>query len=263
MRTHALHRTTWSMINDQWSHTHFSYQPHLSFISFACHSSNNYINGRVFYSATMKNVSSTTDASFVSPKCTEARKRTVTEVDETASMRPNKKAQIMALSNSSSLDPYTPHSIDDSLPPFTCCFIDDKTMMASQNSMLVPSPPSMVMSDGSMSSVNTNCTMPTMIQTTTDIKSRISHTNRIYNVELHIEFLRTLKKLNKSMQRTDQSRTFFLRALVRHHHYRQGYFTSPEWYRSQQERQQMTKSVHYDSLHRTVFWKWRKWNERA
>ena len=93
-----------------------------------------------------------------------------------------------------------------------------------------------------------------MIQTaTTDIKSINTHANGIDKVELQIEFLRTLKKLNKSMQRTDQSRTFFFRALVRHHHYRQGYFTSPEWIKSQQERQQMTKIVHYDALHRTVF----------
>ena len=200
----------------------------------------------------MKNISSTTDATFVSPQCTEARKRTVTEVDETVSMRPNKKAQIMARSKSSSLDTFTSHSTDDALPSFTYCSIDDKTMNSS---------PSMVMSDGSTSRVNTNCmahssstAMSTMIQTTTtDIKSINTHTNGIDKVELQIEFLRTLKKLNKSMQRTDQSRTFFFRALVRHHHYRQGYFTSPEWIKSQQERQQMTKIVHYDALHRTVF----------
>jgi hypothetical protein len=69
-------------------------------------------------------------------------------------------------------------------------------------------------------------------------------------VEVQIEFLRTIKKLNKSIQRTDQSRVM-IRKL--HPILHDAYFTSPRWYVSEHQRHCLTQSIQHDCLYRTVF----------
>jgi hypothetical protein len=100
--------------------------------------------------------------------------------------------------------------------------------------------------------------------------SNISNDNSIHTVELQLEFLRTLKKLYKSIQRTDESRNILQRqrfvythenAYNHHHHHHDhnhcsqsiNYFTTRQWYETELYRKQFKQIIQNDCLHRTVF----------
>lgn len=185
------------------------------------------------------------------------RKRSETDAANVASPRQTKKAVWMseASSDRSSYVAYPLHSINKDIPSVTFCSSQDITTNDEISNLPKMSPPPQTM-------YGVSSLIPTI---NTTICNSINNTDW---VELHIEFLRTLKKLNKSIQRTDQSRIFFIRALHRHHwmhhnnHHKHNsknnnnrngdnelrYFTSPEWYKSQQDRQEFAKIVHHDCL---------------
>jgi hypothetical protein len=75
------------------------------------------------------------------------------------------------------------------------------------------------------------------------------HVSTVVPVELQLEFLRTLKKLNKSIQRTDQSRT----VVKRLHSSDENVFYTSKWLEVQQNRQIFAQMIYNDSLTRTVF----------
>jgi hypothetical protein len=74
-----------------------------------------------------------------------------------------------------------------------------------------------------------------------------SSTTVIDPVELQLEFLRTLKKLDRSIQRTDQSRSVIKRL------HAASFMDRSEWHQIEEHRQQFAEMIHRDSLTRTVF----------
>ena len=193
-------------------------------------------------------------------------KRTFAFVDETSyqyHIAPNKKARIMSMVSSSgrwSLLGTSPvHSQSEDRPILLPCCSSGDTMIVNPNSMLLYKTFPPMLNAATFREDNDGMT------TTTTISTINSPTPAHVDwVELQIKFLRALKKLNKSMQRTDQSRMFFVRTLQKQQHrlplyqtdHNDGglrYFTSPEWYQKQQYRRQFAKIVHYDCLYRTVF----------
>jgi hypothetical protein len=75
------------------------------------------------------------------------------------------------------------------------------------------------------------------------------HVSTVVPVELQLDFLRTLKKLNKSIQRTDQSRT----VVKRLHSSDENFFYTSKWLEVQQNRHVFAQMIYNDSLTRTVF----------
>jgi hypothetical protein len=75
------------------------------------------------------------------------------------------------------------------------------------------------------------------------------HVSTVVPVELQLDFLRTLKKLNISIQRTDQSRT----VVKRLHSSDENFFYTSEWLEVQQNRHIFAQMIYNDSLTRTVF----------
>ena len=174
---------------------------------------------------------------YFSPKV--AGKRTNTVDDDDVAMLysgPNKKVRIMSIASSSgrwSLDASTVHSQSDNQLILPCSSGNDAIINGPKSTFLSISPP--------MLNVATFRTDNDSMTSTISTINTYTNTNHIDWVELQLEFLRTLKKLDKSMQRTDQSRIFFMRAMYKQHHHHMDdnglrYFTSPEWYKKQQDR---------------------------
>jgi hypothetical protein len=198
------------------------------------------------------------------------RKRSATDVVETTSLRRPPKALCMSVATPDRASPvaYQLHSKSPEMAFISCCSSDDVTINDQYSTLSQISQPLNMLTHSTFAALTTDLhdtdyiAIPRIINTITTINTGTNW------VELQIEFLRTLKKLNKSIQRTDQSRLFFMRALHRHHrnhhclnntHSTQNdddewrFFTSPEWYKSQQDRHEFAKIVHHDCLYRTAF----------
>jgi hypothetical protein len=152
----------------------------------------------------------------------------------------------------------TTHKRKD-VPIVLCGSVEDVTIQDQNSKLTHISSPSMLMRDKDSTKISQKSS-----------NSTTATNNNTDWVELQLEFLRTLKKLNKSMHRTDQSREFYIRSLRRyyqtartlgkdryhpsdHHNNELRYFTTPDFYQSLQIRQEFAKMVHHDCLYRTAF----------
>ena len=87
---------------------------------------------------------------------------------------------------------------------------------------------------------------------TPDYKPKVQAPPLEFNaVELQLEYLRTLKKLAKSMRRSDETRSIVKRQ--RSSDNDENFFMTRRWSELEQDRNKISKIIHHDSTHRTVF----------
>jgi hypothetical protein len=92
------------------------------------------------------------------------------------------------------------------------------------------------------------CSPESQPKTTDSVDSLTTTTTTVIDpVELQLEFLRTLKKLDRSIQRTNQSRSMVKRL------HTASFLERSEWHQIEEDRQQFAEMIHHDSLTRTVF----------
>jgi hypothetical protein len=95
--------------------------------------------------------------------------------------------------------------------------------------------------------------LESVAEVTPESKPKLQTPQDVNSVELQLEYLRTLKKLTKSMRRSDETRSIVKRQRLSDSDGSSNFFQTSRWSELELSRQKIAKLIHHESTKRNVF----------